>query len=156
LLTRATLAELRAARERAERDFLTALDQVDQLEAIRHELHQLAASLPNAQSDLDRKFLEVDDKLRVARSRLEKSQERQQQLEELQVESVVFDFHPIDGVRIPLSWKLTTKQQRQIDRTWAQLASGSYDHNPLQIVDKYFQRHEPSGALHHIATQRQP
>src|SRR6185436_9127973 len=41
LLTRATVAEMKAARERTEREFQMALAQVEQFEALREELHHL-------------------------------------------------------------------------------------------------------------------
>jgi hypothetical protein len=151
LLTRATLAEVRAARERVEREFQTDLAQVDQLEAILDELRQLADSTPGVQPDLERKFREIDDRLRLAEERLQRSQERRR-TGQLRVESVVFDFQPSDGVPIPLSWKLTSRQQRQIDRTWERLAKGSWSNRPLEILDRYFDRLAATPA-HRIAAK---
>ncbi|MGE3780753.1 MAG: hypothetical protein AB7F89_26430, partial [Pirellulaceae bacterium] len=139
LLTRATLAELRAAKERAEREFQLALTQVDQLERMMDEL-RFSGKPGEPASEAARRVREEEDKWRFAISLLQSSQDRQRRLTDLQVESVVFDFHPADGVSIPMSWKLTARQQRQIDRTWEQLANGYYPHQPLAVVDRYFRR----------------
>jgi hypothetical protein len=61
LLTQATLGELRAAREQAQRDFQMAVAQVDQLESLLGDLRRLAgpAEIPSA---LARRIREEEDK----------------------------------------------------------------------------------------------
>ena len=66
LLTRATMAELKAARERTEREFQMALAQVDQLEAIREQISRLYAGSNLSDAEKARQFMEVHDKLHSA------------------------------------------------------------------------------------------
>jgi hypothetical protein len=140
LLTRATLAELNSAKQRTDFEFRMALAQVDQLESIHESLRRLAAATPGGNSEIDRQFVATDDELRMTKQMLQSSQQRQEQLRELLVESVVFDFHPVDGVRLPMSWKLTARQQQQIDNAWTELVNGNYREQPLSVVDRYFER----------------
>jgi len=151
LLTRATLAELRAAKERSEREFQMALAQVDQLERMLVELRTAPGGAAEAPSEAARRMREEEDKWRFAIEMLQASQDRQRRLAELQVESVMFDFHPADDVAIPLSWKLTVRQQRQIDRTWQRLVDGGYPHQPLAVVDRYFHRRDAQPASSQLA-----
>jgi hypothetical protein len=148
LLTRATLADLRAARERADRSYQTTLAQIDELESTRQQLRGLDTRDP-ALAEIARR---IEERLRIELEMLKDSGDQQRRLADLRVESVVFDFQPSDGVAIPLSWKLTARQQAQIDRTWSQLVVGSYPHQPLEIVDKYFRRAADRGAIE-FATQ---
>ncbi len=143
LLTRATLAEFKAARERTESEFQMALAQVEQLESIREELYNLAAAARDSPADVARQYLEVEDKLHAAEGLLRRAQERGRRVNDLLVESVVFDFQPVDQVRIPMSWKLTTSQKRQLDRAWLQLVEGRLQFQPLDVLDRYFARIPP-------------
>jgi hypothetical protein len=91
-------------------------------------------------SEIARREREQEARWHGAIAMLQASQEQQRRLSDLQVESVVFDFHPADGVPIPLSWKLTARQRRQIDHTWLNLVNGHYPHKPLATLDRYFDR----------------
>jgi hypothetical protein len=144
LLTRATLAEVQAARERAERELQASQDQVRQLELLREELFRLTSSVPELPAEAVREVLAVQDKLHVAEKLLERVQERGRRAAELVVESVVFDFQPVDHVRIPMSWKLTTKQKQQVVHAWHQMAEGRLPAQPLAVLDKYFTRVDAS------------
>jgi len=60
---------------------------------------------------------------------------------ELEVYSVMIDFHsPNKTLRIPMSWKLTTKQKANIDNAWDSLVRGEYLQDPLEVLDKFFER----------------
>lgn len=144
LLTRATLAELKAARERAEREFQSAIAQIEQLEAIREEIRGLSTLSGASAADQARRFLEIEDQLHSAELMLRRAQEHSRLVTELHVESVIFDFQPVDQVQLPMSWKLTTKQKRQIDNSWQALVAGQLPLKPLEVLDRYFPRHGPS------------
>ena len=138
LLTRATRAELKAARERTEREYQMALAQVEQFDVLREIFQRLATTARNAGPDAARQFLDVEDKFHAAEGMLKLAQERGRRIDELLVESVVFDFQPVDQVRIPMSWKLTTRQKQQLDRTWRRLVEGRLQYQPLAVLDRYF------------------
>ncbi|MBC8352532.1 MAG: hypothetical protein H8E66_11120 [Planctomycetes bacterium] len=60
---------------------------------------------------------------------------------EIQVYSVMIDFHsPDKSVKIPMSWKLTTKQRRNIDVAWESLLARKHPQKPLEQLDKFFKR----------------
>lgn len=140
LLTRATLAEVKAARERTERELQTILAEVEQLDLLREHLFQPSTAEGTIPAESARQYLAVRDKLDAAESMLNQARERRQRTHDLFVESVVFDFQPVDHVRIPMSWKLTTKQKRQVDRSWDLLVQGKLPYQPLEVLDRYFDR----------------
>lgn len=62
---------------------------------------------------------------------------------ELEVFSVMIDFHsPEPSLRVPMSWKLTTKQKANVDNAWDSLAAGMHPHHPLLELDQFFERLE--------------
>jgi hypothetical protein len=140
LLTRATLAEVKAARERTEREFQSALAEVEQLELLREQLFERSADEGSIPAESARQYLAVRDKLDVAEAMLTQARDRRRRTHDLFVESVVFDFQPVDHVRIPMSWKLTTKQKRQLDHSWDLLVQGRLPYQPLEVLDRYFDR----------------
>ena len=58
------------------------------------------------------------------------------EVDRLQLISVPFDF-PSNKVMIPLSWKLTKNQKRNIDETWEEMV-GKKPHKSIGILDNYF------------------
>ena len=132
-------AEL-AAQERAELDFQTAWAELEELERAMVEPAESQEGVAETPAEAARRERDENARWRRAVELLQAASRQQRRLTELQVESVMFDFHPAEDVRIPLSWKLTARQQRQIDLAWRNLVDGAYPHQPLAILDRYFQR----------------
>ncbi|HUG70734.1 MAG TPA: hypothetical protein VMM76_23495 [Pirellulaceae bacterium] len=62
---------------------------------------------------------------------------------EVEVYSVMIDFHsPNKSLRIPMSWKLTTKQKENVDLAWESILRGEHPQKPLEALDEFFERVE--------------
>ena len=61
------------------------------------------------------------------------------QATEVKVIPLMIDFHsPNDSIMIPMSWKLTTRQKKNIDEAWRTLMDGKHPKKPIKILDTLF------------------
>ena len=58
----------------------------------------------------------------------------------LRIESVKVAFYPPPGTRVPLSWKLTESQKRELNVAWQSIVDGSHPDHPLKVIDRFFER----------------
>jgi len=73
---------------------------------------------------------------------------------EVEVYSLMIDFHsPNKSIRIPMSWKLTTKQKKNVDEAWESLLNGDHPQDPLDFLDVFFGR-APSPSIERTASGR--
>jgi len=141
LLTKATLASIDATRERFQSDLKTAQAVVDMLQQSEPPAAPpLDGTRGLSPSDLARQQSTADDELRLAEMQRDAVAERLEVVAELEVQSVLFDFHSPDGVLIPLSWKLTERQKQNIDQAWRSVVAGAHPHQPLGQLDQFFSR----------------
>lgn len=136
LLTEANREHVVAARDRYEAKLREAEEDV------RNAEQELAAAeqLGEGGADATRRQAQAYDKLRFARSYHAGVRDRMYEVDNLQLVSVLFDFHSPSPVMIPLSWKLTESQKRNIDEAWEVLVAGKHPHNPIAVLDQYFMR----------------
>ncbi|MEO8495805.1 MAG: hypothetical protein ABI614_12090, partial [Planctomycetota bacterium] len=77
----------------------------------------------------------------VTRTVEEHLRERARRSREVEVYSLMIDFHsPDESIRIPMSWKLTTRQKQNVDEAWESLLGGQHPQNPLGYLDGFFER----------------
>jgi hypothetical protein len=77
----------------------------------------------------------------ITRTVEEHVKEEVRQATEVEVFSVMIDFHsPNTSLGIPMSWKLTTKQKNNVDSAWASLLNGKHPQQPLDTLDQFFAR----------------
>ncbi|MCA9121844.1 MAG: hypothetical protein H6822_11795 [Planctomycetaceae bacterium] len=71
----------------------------------------------------------------------ERADEEIRDATEVEVYSVMVDFRsPDKSLRIPMSWKLTTKQKANIDDAWNAIVDGVHPLAPLEELDQFFDR----------------
>ncbi|MDP6445441.1 MAG: hypothetical protein QF805_16700 [Pirellulaceae bacterium] len=136
LLSTASAAEINAARTRFRADFRTAQAVVDTL---KQQMERPAPPDLNLDpAEAARQMSEQGDRLRLAEMQSQSAAAMEEKVDALRIESVVFDFHSPQPVRIPLSWKLTERQKRNIDEAWEMVLSGEHPGRPLRVLDRYF------------------
>ncbi len=147
LLTQATRGATIAKRERYQADLkamqamIDALDDRQDGNAMRGDA---LAERELSAADLARQQAESRDRAASMEGLREAVEEKMREIEELEVVSVIFDFHSPDAtVQIPMSWKLTERQKRNIDHAWQALLDGDHPHQPLQQLDRFFRRLPP-------------
>ena len=82
---------------------------------------------------------QFQDLLEMDQAMVDQAAEKLQKISELTVASAMFDFCPHVKVRIPLSWKLTTRQKQNLDDAWRVLREGAHPGRPLAVLDRYFE-----------------
>lgn len=143
LLTRATRARARSLQQRYEADVKQIEERIASLSREQDSIQRVldGPSPPPGKelSDIVRQQLEVEDQIRRRRSLSSDLRRKANRLEQLTVEAVMVDFRSPNKTPIPMSWKLTESQKRNIDATWQSLVDGRHPGQPLQTLDRYFE-----------------
>ncbi|MEX0819019.1 MAG: hypothetical protein WD070_05490 [Pirellulaceae bacterium] len=79
--------------------------------------------------------------LEITRTVEEQLNEEIRQAKEVEVFSLMIDFHsPNKSLMVPMSWKLTAKQKNNVDQAWDSLLQGHHPQSPLSSLDRFFAR----------------
>jgi hypothetical protein len=144
LLTQATISAMTASKERLASEFKLAQVRADarqqQLANLEAILEPLLEEESVSEADAVRLLQQFRDQAEMAQVMVDEAAGKLKKISELTVASVLFDFRPPRNVRVPLSWKLTTSQKRNIDDAWERVLNQEPPHPALLVIDEYFDR----------------
>jgi hypothetical protein len=144
LLTQATVSAIAASKARLASEFQLAQARSDarqqQLASLEALLEPLVDDDVLSDADMERQLQQFRDLLEMDRAMVEQAAGKFQKISDLTVASAMFDFRPRRQERIPLSWKLTTRQKKNIDDAWQHVVQQEPRHAALQVIDEYFDR----------------